>query len=157
MPLKESAQRVQDVLRAKGFENAVVELPDSTRTAQEAAEAVGCEVAQIAKSLVFRTVHGGQPVLVIASGAGRVDEQRIARLCGEPIEKPDAAYVREVTGFVIGGVPPVGHATTLTTYIDGDLLSWDRLWAAAGHPKAVFPLTPDELVRMTGGQVVRVR
>ncbi|SFU33710.1 YbaK/EbsC family protein [Alicyclobacillus macrosporangiidus] len=157
MPLKESAQRVQDALRQKGFTNSVIELPDSTRTAQEAADAVGCSVAQIAKSLVFRTVHSGRPVLVIASGAGRVDEERIASLCGEPVEKPDAAFVRAATGFVIGGVPPIGHAQPLTTFIDQNLLSLDTLWAAAGHPKAVFPLTPDELVRMTGGQVVQVR
>lgn len=157
MPLKESAQRVQDALRQKGFTNQVVELPDSTRTAQEAAEAVGCSVAQIAKSLVFRTVHSGRPVLIIASGAGRVDEQRIAALCGEPVEKPDADFVRAATGFVIGGVPPIGHAQPLTTFIDRDLLALDTLWAAAGHPKAVFPLKPDELVRMTGGEVVQVR
>jgi len=156
MPLKPSAQKVQDALAARGFTNAVVELPDSTRSAAEAAAAVGCEVAQIVKSLVFRAQETGRAVLVLASGAHRVDEKRIAELVGEPIGKADAGFVREQTGYAIGGVPPVGHAREPVTLVDEDLLRLERIWAAAGHPNAVFGLTPPELVAMTGGRVARV-
>jgi len=156
MPLKPSAQKVQDALAARGFTNAVVELPDSTRSAAEAAAAVGCEVTQIVKSLVFRAQETGRAVLVLASGAHRVDEKRIAELVGEPIGKADAGFVREQTGYAIGGVPPVGHAREPVTLVDEDLLRLERIWAAAGHPNAVFGLTPPELVAMTGGRVARV-
>ncbi len=156
MPLKPSAQKVQDALAARGFSNAVVELPDSTRSAAEAAAAVGCDVGQIVKSLVFRARQSGRAVLVVASGAHRVDEKRIAELVGEPIGKADADFVREQTGFAIGGVPPLGHARELVALVDEDLLKLERIWAAAGHPNAVFSLTPAELVAMTGGRVARV-
>lgn len=149
-------QKVQDALVARGFSNLVVELPDSARTAVAAAAAVGCEVAQIVKSLVFRASVTGKAVLVVASGAHRVDEKRIADLVGESIGKADADFVREWTGFAIGGVPPIGHARDLVTLIDEDLLKFERVWAAAGHPNAVFPLTPKELVAMTGGRVATV-
>lgn len=154
--LKPSAQRVQDAIRALGYNFTVLELADSTRTAAEAAAAVGCEVAQIAKSLVFRGEQTGEPVLVIAAGHHRVNEQRIAVHLGEPIGKANADDVREQTGFVIGGVPPIGHARPLRTLIDEDLLQFDVIWAAAGHPHALFQLTPQALVAMTGGTVVRV-
>lgn len=157
MPLKPSAQRVQDALVERGFANQIVELDASTRTSAEAAAAVGCSVAQIAKSLVFRGAHSARPILVIASGANRVDTHVLAVLVGEPLERPDAEFVREQTGFVIGGVPPLGHEHTLETWIDRDLWQYAEIWAAAGHPNAVFSLTPDELVLMTGGQVVPVR
>jgi prolyl-tRNA editing enzyme YbaK/EbsC (Cys-tRNA(Pro) deacylase) len=153
MALKASAQRVQDALAAAGFANEVVELPDSARTAAEAASAVGCDVAQIVKSLVFRGRASGRAVLVVASGANRVDEKAVARLAGEPIERADVDFVREQTGFAIGGVPPLGHATRLACFVDEDLLKLDRVWAAAGHPHAVFALAPGELVKMTGGTV----
>jgi len=156
MALKPSSQRVQDTLRARGFLNEVVELPDSTRTAAEAAAAVGCEVDQIVKSLVFRARQTGRAVLVVASGGHRVREELVAAVLGEQIGKADADFVREQTGFVIGGVPPVGHAHELVTLVDEDLLRHERIWAAAGHPKAVFALTPDELVKMTGGRVAQV-
>ena len=153
-PLNASAQKVQDALDARGYAHCrVVEMPDSTRTAAEAAAAIGCTVAQIAKSLVFRGAQSGAPVLVIASGTNRVDPQRLAGLLGEPVEKPDADYVRERTGFVIGGVPPLGHREPIRTFIDQDLLAFDEIWAAAGTPRAVFRLTPDDLLRMTGGEV----
>lgn len=155
MPLKPSAQRVQDALAAAGFPNLVVELPGSARTAADAAAAVGCEVAQIVKSLVFRAASG-RAVLVVASGAHRVDEARVAAELGEPIGRADAEWVRSETGFAIGGVPPLGHAKALVTLVDEALLAHAELWAAAGHPHAVFRLTPDELVRMTGGRVARV-
>lgn len=154
-PLKPSAQRVQDALAARGFANQVVELADSTRTSAEAAAAVGCDVAQIAKSLLFRT-GDGRPLLVIASGANRVNVQALEAIVGSPLSRPDADFVREQTGFVIGGVPPLGHAHPLPTLIDADLWQHSAIWAAAGHPNAVFPLTPDELQQMTGGQVVTV-
>jgi prolyl-tRNA editing enzyme YbaK/EbsC (Cys-tRNA(Pro) deacylase) len=154
--LKPSAQKVQDALAARGFTNQVVELPDSTRTSAEAAAAVGCATAQIAKSLVFRGKQSGAAILVIASGGNRVDEKKLKALAGENIGKPDADFVRAQTGFVIGGVPPIGHAQPLRTFVDQDLWRYAEIWAAAGHPNAVFPLTPDELAAMTGGQVVDV-
>ena len=155
--LKSSAQKVQDALLAQGFTNQVIELPDSTRTSVEAAAAVGCEVAQIAKSLIFQGKQSQQAVLVIASGVNRVNEKRNAERLGEKLQKPDADFVREQTGFVIGGVAPVGHSHPLTTYIDEDLLSHAEIWAAAGHPNAVFKLTPAALVQMTGGTVISIK
>jgi prolyl-tRNA editing enzyme YbaK/EbsC (Cys-tRNA(Pro) deacylase) len=156
MALKPSAQRVQEELHARGFGNPVVELPDSTRTAAEAAAAVGCTVGQIAKSLIFMGKQTGQGILVIASGANRVDEKAVQALVGEKIGKADADTVRLLTGYVIGGVPPLGHRQSLVTYIDQDLLQYQQIWAAAGHPNAVFALTGEELVAMTGGQVVAI-
>ncbi len=155
--LSPSAQKVQDALDAFGIQLKVLELPASTRSAVEAAQAIGCSVGQIAKSLIFRGAHSGQPVLVITSGANRVDEKRIAAQAGEPIGKADADFVRQRTGFVIGGVPPVGHAERLRTFIDQDLLQYQEIWAAAGTPHAVFRLTPETLVQVTGGQVVMVK
>jgi prolyl-tRNA editing enzyme YbaK/EbsC (Cys-tRNA(Pro) deacylase) len=154
--LKASAQKVQDALAAAGFSNRVVELPDSTRSAAEAAATVGCTVGQIAKSLVFRGQQSGRAVLVIASGAHRVEEGLLAAALGEPVGKADADFVREETGFAIGGVPPVGHARPLVTLVDEALLAHAEIWAAAGHPKAVFRLTPAELVAMTGGRTARL-
>ena len=154
--LKPSAQRVQDALAARGFSNQVVELEASTRTSAEAAAAVGCEVGQIAKSLIFKGKRSKKPILIIASGANRVDEKVMKTYVGERLSRPDADFVREQTGYAIGGVPPLGHAHPLETYIDQDLWRYDEIWAAAGHPNALFRLTPDELAAMTGGQVVRI-
>mgnify|MGYP001197171600 FL=1 len=156
MPLKPSAQRVQDALAARGFAHRVLELPDSTRTSVEAAAAVGCAVGQIAKSLVFQGKVSNRAILVIASGSNRVNEKRLAELLGEKTQRPDADFVREQTGFAIGGVPPLGHIQPLVTMIDQDLWQYDVIWAAAGHPNAVFQLTPDELAQMTDGQIVAV-
>jgi prolyl-tRNA editing enzyme YbaK/EbsC (Cys-tRNA(Pro) deacylase) len=150
-------RKVAEALRERGLDAEVRELPDSTRTAPEAAAALGCGVAEIAKSLVFRGGESGDPVLVIASGADRIDEERLGRALGEPVEKPDADYVRERTGFGIGGVPPVGHAAPIVTFVEERMLALDRIWAAAGTPRAVFgPVSPDELVRVTGARVVAV-
>lgn len=157
MSLSLSAQKVQDALTARGFANQVVEHAQTTRTSAEAAAAVGCEVGQIAKSLIFKGRQSGKAILVIASGANRADEKKLRDLAGEKVEKPDADFVRERTGFVIGGVPPLGHAESLITFIDEDLMRYDSIWAAAGTPNAVFPLTPDELVKMTGGKVAAVK
>lgn len=156
MSLKASAQKVQDALRAAGFANEVVELPESARTAAEAAAALGCAVGQIVKSLVFRAEGSGGAVLVVASGAHRVDEKLVAAEAGEPVGRASPDFVRERTGYAIGGVPPVGHPAPLLTVVDQALLGYAEIWAAAGHPNAVFRLTPDELVRMTGGRVARV-
>lgn len=152
--LNESAQRIQDLLIEMGFNNKVIELPDSARTAAEAAAAIGCDVAQIAKSIIFRLVDSDQPLLVVASGVNRVNERIIAKKINEKLGKADADFVRKRTGFVIGGVAPIGHAETLTTIIDEDLLQYKTIWAAAGHPKAVFELTVDELAAMTGGHMM---
>ncbi len=157
MNLSRAAARVQEALDVAGLEARVVELPDSTRTAAEAARAVGCEVGQIAKSLVFRGATSGGAVLVIASGTNRVDEGKVAAALGENIGKADAAFVREQTGYAIGGIPPVGHLSPLRTLIDEDLLRFDRIWAAAGTPNAVFELDPRDLPRITNGQVADVR
>ncbi len=154
--LKPSAQRVQDALRERGFDNRVVEFSQSTRTSADAAAAVGCTVGQIAKSLVFQGGASGRAILIIASGANRVNEAAMVERIGEPLRRPDAEFVRDQTGFAIGGVPPLGHASSLTTYIDADLLKYEQIWAAAGHPNAVFPLTPAELLEMTGGQVLAI-
>ena len=155
--LSPSAQRVQNALDTFGVELQVVEMPNSTRTSAEAAAAVGCTVGQIAKSLIFRGKESARPLLVIASGSNRVDEKKIAAIFGEKIEKPDADYVRTRTGFVIGGVPPVGHAEQLAILIDEDLLQYEEIWAAAGTPNAVFRLTPQQLVEITRGEVVDTR
>ena len=144
-----SATRVQAALDAAGVTARVVELPQSTRTAAEAAQAVGCEVGQIAKSLVF-TGTDGDAVLVITSGTNRVDEKRLG------LQRANADFVREKTGYSIGGIPPVGLATPVRTFIDEDLLRFERIWAAAGTPNAVFELSPADLPRMTGGTVTRV-
>lgn len=154
--LRSSARKVQEALDALGFSFQVVELPDSTRTAREAASAVGCTVAQIAKSLVFQGKETGRPLLVIASGTNRVDETRLEAVAGEPVVFANADAVRAATGFVIGGVPPVGHDQQLDTYIDQDLMAFEEIWAAAGTPFAVFRLHPADLSRMTGGQVVTI-
>lgn len=154
--LSPSAQRVQQALNDLGFSLEVVELPDSTRTAVEAAQAIGCQVGQIVKSLVFKTKRSERPILVIASGSNRVNEKTIKALIGEPLGKADAAFVRQHTGFAIGGVSPVGHIQELQTFIDRDLLEYEEVWAAAGTPHAVFRLAPGNLVKMTGGEVVRI-
>jgi prolyl-tRNA editing enzyme YbaK/EbsC (Cys-tRNA(Pro) deacylase) len=155
--LSPSAQKVQDALAELGLTLQVVELPDSTRTAVEAAQSIGCLVGQIVKSLVFKGKRSGRPVLVTASGPNRVDERKIEALISEPLGKADAEFVRQRTGFVIGGVPPVGHTEPLETFIDQDLMQYDEIWAAAGTPHAVFCLTPADLVKMTGGRVIEVK
>ena len=148
-----SAVRIQAVL---GPRFTVLEFDASTRTSAGAAAAIGCEVAEIAKSLVFKGARTGRPVLVVASGTNRVDEKKVAALIGEKIGRADAEFVREATGFAIGGVPPVGHATPPFTLIDEDLFRFEAIWAAAGTPNAVFKLTPAELQELTGGEVAAV-
>ncbi len=154
--LPASAQRVQDRLAELGFNNQVVEMPDTTRSATDAAASCGCEVAQIAKSIIFRAAVSNRAVLVMASGVNRVDEEKIAAALGEELAKADADFVRTSTGFAIGGVAPIGHSSAPEIFIDRDLMAFETIWAAAGTPRAVFKLTPDELVRMTGGAVIEI-
>ncbi len=151
-----SVQRVRDALAAAGLQNEVQELAASTRSARDAALAVGCDVAQIVKSLALKGVVSGKLYLVLTSGSNRVSVARVAALAGEDVGMADAASVREWTGFAIGGVPPLGHLQPLPTFIDQDLTAHDVVWAAAGSPHALFHLTPDELLRITGGQVAAV-
>ena len=154
--LSKSAQRVQDALKEHGLRLSVMKLPDSTRTALEAAEAVGCQIGQIVKSLIFETDKTHHPVLILTSGANRINEKVIGEIIGEPIKFASASFVREVTGFAIGGVAPTGHKKQPLTYIDEDLLTYEEIWAAAGTPHAVFKLTPEQLKRITGGKVISV-
>ena len=147
-------QRVQAALSAAGVAARIEAFPSSTRTAQEAADAVGTSVAQIVKSLVF--LAGGAPVLALVSGANRLDPKRLAALTGVAIGKADADAVRQATGYAIGGVPPTGFPAPIPTFIDRDLLQYDVIWAAAGTPRHVFPIAPEDLVRVTGGRVVEL-
>ena len=155
--LRSSAERVRHALAGVGLMPDIKEFGETTRTSADAAAAIGCTVAQIAKSVVFRAVGLNRAVLVIASGANRVDEKLVAAAVGDRIAKADATFVRDKTGFAIGGVAPVGHTEKPVTLIDQDLLQHAEIWAAAGTPNSVFRLTPQELVAMTGGQVIAVK
>jgi prolyl-tRNA editing enzyme YbaK/EbsC (Cys-tRNA(Pro) deacylase) len=154
--LRPAATRVQRILAEKGLVTQVVEFAETTRSSADAARQIGCSVAQIAKSLIFRAKPSNRPVLIIASGANRVDEKAIEALLGEGIGKADAEFVRDKTGYAIGGVAPVGHASPVVTFIDEDLLRFDSIWAAAGTPFAVFRLSPQDLPELTGGLVARL-
>lgn len=135
----------------------MIEHAESTRTAQEAADRAGCQLGQIVKSLIFRGKTSGKPILVLTSGANRVDEKRISEYAGESIRRADADFVRAVTGFVIGGVPPIGHAEKMETYLDEDFLQYQVIWAAAGTPNAIFELKTGDLQKMTGGKIVGIK
>jgi prolyl-tRNA editing enzyme YbaK/EbsC (Cys-tRNA(Pro) deacylase) len=147
--------RVQAALTAAGVDARIEEFPSSTRTAAEAAATVGTSVGQIVKSLVF--LAGGSPVMALVSGVNRLDTQRLAELSGTDIGKADADAVRQATGYSIGGVPPIGFPAPIPTFIDRDLLQYDVVWAAAGTPRHVFPIAPNELVRITGGRVEHLK
>lgn len=155
--LSSSAQKVQGALVSLGYSHQVIEHKQATRTAEEAASTIGCEVGQIVKSLIFKTKKSGKAILVIASGPNRVDEKIIRDEIGEKIGRADAEFVREHTGYAIGGIPPLGHIQQLTTFVDEDLFRYEEIWAAAGTPNSVFKLKPEELVEMTGGKILRVR
>lgn len=148
-----SIERVRTALREAGLAAEIREFDASTRTSADAAAAIGCSVAQIAKSVVFRAKASNRAVLVVASGVNRVDEKKLNALLGEKVGKADADFVRAETGFAIGGVAPVGHGGRLAVYIDQDLNQYAEIWAAAGSPNAVFKLTPADLLRLTGGKV----
>ena len=147
---------MQEALRGLGLPDAVRELDASTRTAPEAAAAVGCELGAIVKSLVFRGADSGEPVLVLVSGDNRAVEARVASELGEGVERPDADFVRSATGYAIGGVPPVGHPGEVRMLVDEDLMRFEEVWAAAGTPRAVFPVEPRELARAAGGRVAAI-
>lgn len=158
-PLSASAARVQQALAAAGLDCVITEHQSAARTSAEAAATLGCSIAEIAKSLVFRAATATSPeglVLVVASGANRVDEAKLAALCGATIGKADAAAVRVATGFAIGGIPPFAHARCLPTYVDRELMAFDRVYAAGGTPNAMFPIRPADLVRVSGGIVADV-
>ena len=152
-----SVDRVRQALAELGLQTEIREFAASTRTSADAAAAIGCAVSQIAKSLVFRAKPSGRAILVMASGANRVDEAKLAAALGESIGKADADFVRAETGFAIGGVSPVGHGIRLRTFIDEDLMPLAEIWAAAGSPNSVFRLTPQDLVRVTGGQILALK
>ena len=154
--LSSGARRVQAAILAAGFGNQVFELERPVRTAADAASAVGCDVSQIAKSLIFMTRQSRRPILVITSGANRVNEKTVATLVGEPLARATPDFVREHTGYAIGGVPPLGFQRPLETFVDVDLIALHSIWAAAGHPNALFKLTPEELLAMANGRVVTV-
>ena len=154
--LSSSSRKVQLALEARGLACQVVEMAKTTRSATDAARAVGCRVEQIVKSLVFRGKKSRTAFLIVASGVNRVNEDKFAELVGEPVEMPDADFVREKTGFAIGGVPPIAHTNRLETFIDEDLFNYAEIWAAAGTPRAVFKLTPADLQKITGGRVVSI-
>jgi prolyl-tRNA editing enzyme YbaK/EbsC (Cys-tRNA(Pro) deacylase) len=156
-PEASSIGRVRAALTAHGLTVEIKEFAASTRTAADAAGAIGCSVGQIAKSLVFRAKPSGRAVLVIASGSNRVDEAKLASALGETIGKADAEFVRAETGFAIGGVAPVGHGIVIRTFVDADLMEYREIWAAAGSPNSVFRLTPDDLVRITGAEVIALK
>jgi prolyl-tRNA editing enzyme YbaK/EbsC (Cys-tRNA(Pro) deacylase) len=155
-PLPAAAARVQAAAEALGLAIAVRLMPESTRTAAEAAAACGCAVGQIVKSLIFKGKDTGRPLLLLVSGANRVDEKGVAVTVGEQLIRPDADFARATTGFAIGGIPPLGHLTPLATFIDEDLLQYGTVWAAAGTPSAVFSVDPDRLRDAVGATVIRV-
>lgn len=154
MRLSSAVERVQAALHEHGVRGEILEFPQGTRTAQEAADAIGTEVGQIVKSLVF--VAGDEPVLILVSGAHLADTEKLGRLFGTTVKRADAETVRQATGFAIGGVAPVGHIAPLTTLIDENLLRYELVYAAAGTPFAVFPIASADLVRVTGGRVADV-
>jgi prolyl-tRNA editing enzyme YbaK/EbsC (Cys-tRNA(Pro) deacylase) len=158
-PLPEGVQRVARVLQDRGHPHAPVMLDDAARTAQQAADALGIQLGQIAKSIIFKRKPDLAAVLVITSGDRRVDEKKVqALVCadGQKLGRADAEFVKAATGFSIGGVSPVGHAVPPVTLIDRDLLRFDEIWAAAGHPHGVFKLQPDDLRHLTGAPIVDV-
>ena len=154
--LSASARKVAEAARAANLAVTVIERPESTRTAEEAAAACGCAVAQIVKSLVFRGASSGKPYLILVSGGNRLNEKSMAGVLGENLVRPDAGYVREVTGYAIGGISPLGHATPMQVFIDEDLLAFDMVWAAAGTPRAVFAVLPGTLADVIGAKIVKV-
>ena len=154
--LSSSARRVQEILRASGKNYIVVELPESTRTVKEAAQVIGCDVGQIVKSIVFMASMTRRVILVIASGINRINEIKISSIIEEPIVKADGDFVRNATGYAIGGVPPVGHSSSVIILIDEDLMQYEKVWAAAGTPHAVFSLKPLDLPELTRGRVINV-
>ncbi|MGI9384904.1 MAG: YbaK/EbsC family protein [Methyloligellaceae bacterium] len=153
---KDASQKFSDAAARQGLAVEITNMAESTRTAEEAAAACGCQVAQIVKSLVFRGATSDAPYLLLVSGANRVNQKGVATAIGEALVRPDAGDVRALTGYAIGGIPPLGHAQPLKTYMDVDLLAHDRVWAAAGRPNSVFAADPERLASVTGAVVITV-
>lgn len=156
MELPPAAHRVETAAVELGLKIEIRIMPESTRTAVDAAKAVGSTVGQIVKSLIFKGKESGKPYLLLVSGTNRVNENQVARHLGEPVERPDADFVREATGFAIGGIPPLGFATPLHTWMDEDLLQYETVWAAAGTPNAVFSVDPEALRAAIGAHAIKV-
>lgn len=154
--LPASAQKVKDAAAEAGLAITIVEMPESTRTAEEAANACGCNVAQIVKSLVFQGAESGKPLLLLVSGKNRVDEKAVAEHIGEELRRPNGRYVRQVTGFAIGGIPPLAHANPMAVFMDRDLLTHSEIWAAAGTPNCVFKSAPQLLCDTVRARVIDV-
>jgi prolyl-tRNA editing enzyme YbaK/EbsC (Cys-tRNA(Pro) deacylase) len=155
--LPPAAHRVMTAAVEHGLDVDIRIMPESTRTAPEAAAAVGTSVGQIVKSLIFKGKRSGKPYLFLVSGTNRVNEHAVERVIGEAIVRPDADFVREATGFAIGGIPPLGHASPLQTYCDEDLLQYETVWAAAGTPNAVFSVDPAALREAIGAHIIAVK
>jgi prolyl-tRNA editing enzyme YbaK/EbsC (Cys-tRNA(Pro) deacylase) len=156
--LSKSAENVQRALAEKGLKLEVLELEASTRTANDAARTIGCQVRQIVKSLLFRTKETERPIVLLVSGKNRLNEEAIQRNIGEKIIKADANFTREITGFAIGGIPPLGHSNPISlVYIDEELLQYETLWAAAGTPFALFSLPAKDLQKVTGGMILSLK
>ena len=152
--LSPSVMRVAEAARTLDLDININIMTETTRTAEEAAQACGTTPAQIVKSLIFEGKESGRPMLFLVSGKNRVDEKAVAARIGEKLKRPDAQRVREITGYAIGGIPPIGHPAPLTAYIDPDLLAFDIVWAAAGTPNAVFPVDPKKLAAATGAETL---
>jgi prolyl-tRNA editing enzyme YbaK/EbsC (Cys-tRNA(Pro) deacylase) len=155
--LKHSSQRVQDLLLNYKLDIKVIEFKELMRTSKETANVIGCEVGQIAKTLIFKGKKSEKAFCVIISGKNRLDEEKITKLIGEEIEKPDAHFVIEHTKFIIGGIPPIGYSLDDKPLIDEDLMTYQEIWAAAGTPYAVFRITPENLLKITEARVVKIR
>jgi prolyl-tRNA editing enzyme YbaK/EbsC (Cys-tRNA(Pro) deacylase) len=150
-----AVSRVREALRLAGITDTITVMPDATHTAQAAADALGCDVGEIAKSIIFRA-RDGRAVLVITSGRNRVDDKKVTALIAQPVGKADAVFVRAQTGYVIGGVAPIAHVVPPITLMDEDLLHYAMIWPAAGHPNTMFSISPRDLARITGAQVADV-
>ncbi|WP_193188582.1 YbaK/EbsC family protein [Nisaea sediminum] len=154
--MSKSVNRVKAAAEAAGLATEILRMPDSTRTAEEAATACGCEVGQIVKSLIFKGAESGELKLLLVSGSNQVDLGKAAALAGEPLERADPKEVREITGFAIGGVAPIGHLLPVASWMDEDLLGYGKIWAAAGAPNAVFETEPDALRDAAGATVAKL-
>ena len=154
--MSKSVKRVEKALSEAGHATEIIRMPESTRTAEEAAAACKCAVGQIVKSLIFLGKESGEMKLLLVSGDHQVDMTAVKSVIGEELGRADARAVRDVTGFAIGGVSPIGHLTPLATFMDAHLLTFDRVWAAAGAPNAVFDIDPKTLLEMTGATLLKV-
>ena len=154
--LPASAQKVKDAAATAGLAITVLEMPGSTRTAEDAAKACGCDVAQIVKSLVFQGAESNKPILLLVSGKNRVNETAVAEHIGEELRRPNGRYVRQVTGFAIGGIPPFAHDNPMAVYMDRDLLAHSEIWAAAGTPNCVFMAAPQALCDLVAAELIEV-